>query len=267
MKKRFLVLLVFFLAAVPCVFSIPLEEIVPAYAALLRSGGEPVIETQLRNPSPQIMPLDNELRQYVSMVIRSLNPNMMTEALFLYEKPEHAHTSPAYWDNTQKIGIYNELLAISTLTGIQYYSASRGEMRTFFEHSEVIDGPNTRRPLPDPLFATPPSEYTLYARQRDLTFGDNLYRYNYMYNRDSIFFVQENLTPLNIAIVQAIRRNNLRSVIAVFDCGDSILIYAISMARTLSVPGMGERIGSSLANRAEAILKWFAVRAESVFLH
>ena len=51
---------------------------------------------------------------------------------------------------------------------------------------------------------------------------------------------------------------------AVIDAGDSLLIYAAAMAKTASVPGMGDRIGSSFTNRVKAILKWFVGRANGV---
>jgi hypothetical protein len=257
---------VFLFAVVPCVFSVPLDELViPGYAAQLRSSDDLIVETQMRNPSPKLLPLDNDLRQFVTRAVGALNPNMMVETLYLYKKPEHSRTSVDSWDNVQKTGLFNQLLAISTLTGIEYYSASRGETRTFFEYSQVIDGPETKYPLPDPVYTSPPEELTLYARQVDLTFGDNVYHYDYLTARSGIFFVQENITALTIALIPVVGKNNLRSVLAVFDCGDVLLIYAVSTARTLSVPGMGERIGNSFRNRAEAVLKWFAGRADMVF--
>jgi hypothetical protein len=54
-------------------------------------------------------------------------------------------------------------------------------------------------------------------------------------------------------------------VAAVIDAGDSLLIYIASMAKAASLPGLSGRIGNSFTNRAEAILKWFAGRADRVF--
>jgi hypothetical protein len=51
---------------------------------------------------------------------------------------------------------------------------------------------------------------------------------------------------------------------AVIDCGDSILIYAVSMVNSLSVPGLRDRITGSFSSRAEAILKWFTGRLDTV---
>lgn len=248
-------------------YSQPLEVLISRnHAERLRSGGGLVMEMQLKNPSLALMPENSELRQSVSRIIDSLKPNMMVETLSLYQKPEHSHKTPYTWDEEQKTGIFNQLLAISTLTGIQYYSASRGTMRTFFEYSSVIDGPDTKNPVPDPVYSSPPALLTVYARQKDLTFGDTIYRYDFTASDGAVFFIQENLTSLSVSLIPAIGKGNLKTVLAVFDCGDSLLVYSVSLAKALSVPGMGERIGASFSNRAEAILKWFFARADIVFL-
>jgi hypothetical protein len=260
MKRTvFLLLTVFILT--PCVFPVPLESIVPGHAAALRSTGDSITEVQLKNPSPKLLPADSELRRFFDKGMETLNTNIMVETLHLYKKPQYSGN----WDNEQKTGLYNQLLAISTLAGIQYYSASRGAMRILFEYSSVIDGPDTKRPLPDPVYSVPPAELALYSRQKDLTFGDNIYRYNYAAAQNGIFFIQENVTALSYSLVPAIGKGSLRSIMAVFDCDDVLLIYIASMAKAASLPGMGERIGTSFSNRAEAILKWFTGRVNLAF--
>jgi len=219
-----------------------------------------IIETQLRNPITRLLPYNTDLQQFVTETKGSLNPNMMVEALYLYQKPSIYITPSNNWDERQKIGIFNQLTAISSLTGIQYYSASRNSMRTFYESSTIIDNTQTKNPLPDPSFIQIPQTYSLYARQKDLTFGDNIYSYSYQNSADIIFFYQTNITALNYGIIPAIGKGNLRSIIAVIDCGDSILVYAVSMTKASTLPGMGDRIGNSLSNRAAALLNWFTTR-------
>ena len=244
------------------IFAVPVEDLIPnEIATQLRALEQGrIIETQLRNPSPRLIPQNSDLQQFVTQSRNSLNPNMMVEAVYLYTKPPAYRTSSVSWDEVQKTGIFNQLTAISTLTGIQYFSASRNAMRTFYESSAIIDNPQTRNPLPDPIFTQLPQSLTLYARQKDLTFGDNIYSYNYINTKDAIFFSQTNTTALTYGIIPAIGRGNLRSIIAVIDCGDSILVYAVSMAKASAVPGMGDRIGNSLTNRAQALLNWFTGR-------
>jgi hypothetical protein len=139
-------------------------------------------------------------------------------------------------------------------------------MRTFYEISTVIDGPDTKRPLSDPSYTTPPAELRIYARQKDLTFGDNIYQYTYYAYPGSLVFVQENLSTMNYGPIIVVRKNQLRSVVCVLDAGDSLLVYVASMAKAASFPGMNERAGRSFSNRAEAILAWFSRRADDAGL-
>jgi hypothetical protein len=238
----------------------------PDLAQKLRSaadGAPPITENRLKNPSPVLLPKKGELRRFVNDIYASLDPSMAVEVLHIYKKPA---PDAGGWTDVQRSDLYNQILALSTLAGIEYYSASRKVMRTFYETSAVIDGPATKNPLPDPVFSQPPPEFTLYARQKDLTFGDNIYRYKFVATGDIFMFSQENMTALNYGIIPAVGKNKLQSVMAVIDCGDLLLLYVVSMAKTASIPGMTDRIGNSFANRAEAVLKWFTSRADSVFL-
>jgi hypothetical protein len=260
-KRIFALLLLFFPSAV-CVFSVPLEELVSTdYAARLRGTEQGrIVEVKLKNPAPVLTPNHSGIRQSVTGIINAFNPNTMVETLFLYSKSAHLKTDSGSWDDVQKITVFNQVTAISTLTGIQYYSSSRGAMRTFYEYSNIIDGPVTKKPLSDPVFTQPPAVLTLFARQKDLTFGDNIYRYDYVNDKDAVFFTQENITTLNYGIIPVIGKGNLRAVMAVIDCGDAILVYAVFTAKIVSVPGLSDRIVNSFTNRAEAVLHWFCER-------
>jgi hypothetical protein len=115
------------------------------------------------------------------------------------------------------------------------------------------------------VYPSPPADLTLYARQKDLTFGDNIYRYDYTVMSGAFLFVQENLTTMSAGIIPAIGKNKLRSVVAVVDAGEYLLVYAVSMARAAALPGLKDRVGSSFSSRAEAVLSWFAAQADKAF--
>jgi hypothetical protein len=265
--KKLLYLFVFSMLAAP-VFSASLEELVDQkLAASLRAASEPVTELQMKNPSPRFMPRHGELQRFVRETLRSLEPNILVETLSLYRRPRSSRqtTDLTGWSRDEQTGLFNQLLAISTLTGIQYYSESRKAMRILYESSTVIDDPAKKKPMPDPSFSVLPNSRALYARQKDLTFGDNIYRFEYHTGADIILFSQENLSSMNLSIIPAIGKNKFRTVMAVIDAGDTLLIYAAAMAKTASAPGMGDRIGTSFSNRVKAILKWFVGRADRVF--
>lgn len=246
-------------------FALPLENLVTsAQAAQLVTGSRSVIETQLSRPSPRLTPQNSEIRQIVDRTAAAVRPNVMIESLYLYKKPDNYHTPSNSWDSAQKTGVFNQMLAISTLTGIQYYSTSRKAMRVFYEYSRIIEGPTSRNTRPDPVYSHIPASLTLYARQKDGTFGDNIYRYDYVSYIDALIFTQENVTGLSYGIIPAIGKGNLRTVMAFFDCGDSILIYAAFMTNTFSIPGMSDRISSSFTSRAEAVLNWFLGRLNNI---
>jgi len=236
-------------------------------------AGERQVLSHFTNIQPQLMPDNEILARHVRNIISSLNPGIMVETLNIYPKPEGAANRP--WTNAESTNLYNNLLALSSLAGIEYFSASRGAMRTFYESSIVIDSPTARRAIADPFFAEPPAELTIYASQRDLTFGTNIYQYNYYFPQSEMpsgqiphgimIFVQENLTALSYGIIPAVSRNRLRSIVAVIDTDTHIVVYAASMARASTLPGIRDRIGSSFSNRAEAIFMWFSGRADLVY--
>jgi hypothetical protein len=267
MKKRRLYLFLFFctfgiLVLTPQGFCKPLEDLVDAENIPVLSG-EALNRVQYKNPSPLLVPKDPYVQGLAEGMIKALVPSFFVETLYLYKKPQGS--SPLRWSVPEQTALYNQVLALSSLAGLQYYSHSRGEIRTFYESSTVVSGPDGKIPVDDPRYARPPGDLTIYARQKYLTFGDNIYKYEYHSRSDSLVFIQENLSSMNYGLVPAVGKNKLRSMVAVFDAGEYLLIYAVSMARAASIPGMGERVGRSFSARAEAILLWFSAQADKAF--
>ncbi|MCL2761972.1 MAG: hypothetical protein FWD36_02040 [Treponema sp.] len=257
MSRLFLCSLFFILCSlclVP-VFGVSLEELVGVErAGVFRASDELITELQFKNPSPRLLPRHEALQYFMAGNIWSLDPNLLVETLSVYHKPAASHTE---WSNAQQLDLFNQLTALSTLAGIQYYSESRKAMRTFYETSQVIDSPESKKPLPDPVHSVLPNALVLHARQKDLTFGDNIYRFDYAASADAIFLMQENVTAMNVGIIPAVGKNKCRTIIAIIDTGDSLVLYAAAMAKAVALPGMGDRIGASFTNRVEAILQWF----------
>jgi len=257
----FAALMVFF--SNPDASALTLEDFVgPDLAKALLAGEKPVL-VQFRDPQVRLAPWHSFLRELLRNVHDELGPSVIVETLHLYKKPPEAD-KPAM-SAAEEASLFNEVLALSTLEGIEYFSATRGTMRTFYASSSVIDGPSSKKPLSDPKFSRPQAELKLYARQKDLTFGDNIYQYNFYYSKGAIIFIQENLTALTAGIIPAVGRNKLRSVVAVLDADEYLLVYAASLAKAASVPGMNDRVGNSFSNRAEAIVRWFSDQADKAF--
>ncbi|MDR0558430.1 MAG: hypothetical protein LBG43_11320 [Treponema sp.] len=247
---------------VPGVFSDTLDALIaPAWKTALLSGES--ITQLAKNPAvPELSPRDAQVRRLTAGVIKEINPTILSESLYLYKKPSGA----ASWTQAEKTALYNNMLALSTLAGLQYYSVSHKSMRALFEISQVIDDPATQKPTGDPSRSVPPLSLTVYARQKDLTFGDNIYQYDYFASENALALIQRNFTAMSLGIVPVISKNMLRSVVAVIDAGEYLLIYSASFAKTVSLPGVKNRMGQSFANRAEAILGWFTKQADKAFI-
>jgi hypothetical protein len=265
-RFKFLPVLLFLAAAVSSSSADP-EELIGAGRAADLAVTNPITQVQYRDPKPVLMPRNDRLRRLINDAMETVEPTLFVESLYRYAKPATPSAAPSRdaWTDAERSALYNACLSIGSLQGIEYFSASRNRMRTFYETSTVIDGPDTKRPLADPLYATPPAELRIYARQKDLTFGDNIYQYTYYAYPDSLIFAQENLTAMNVGPIVVVKKNRLRSVVCVLDAGDALLVYVASMAKAAGFPGMNERAGRSFSNRAEAILTWFADKAAGAF--
>ncbi|MDR2304397.1 MAG: hypothetical protein LBE10_07410 [Treponema sp.] len=255
--------LIFLLGFSAQVFPATLEELTGDERTQALLAGETLTEVQTKNPQTRLLPRHAGLRQLVEEAMLKLVPNILAESLLLYKKAPNARR--AIWNEDERRALYNNSIALSSLTGIEYYSASRKQMRTFYEYSRVIDNPESKKALDDPSFDEPPASLCIYARQKDLSFGDNIYRYDFFTDLDYLIFTQENLTSMRYGVIPALGKNKLRSVVAVIDTGNALLIYAASMADAPSIPGFTERISNSFTNRAAAVLKWFSGQADKVF--
>ncbi|MDR2662857.1 MAG: hypothetical protein LBC31_07675 [Treponema sp.] len=262
--KRFIIAMAILWGAQALWGQSPLVNLAGPENAALLGQGEKLVRLQQKDPVPVLVPRDPYIKGMVERTIRDLDPGFFVETLRIYRKPAFNPGSPR-WTAVERTGLYNQLLALSSLAGLQYYSASRKKMRVFYETSTVVSGPDGKTPRPDPVYANPPGELTIYARQKDLSFGDNIYRYDYYARPDSLVFIQENITSMNYGIIPAVSKNKLRSLVVVCDAGDCLLIYAVSMAKAASVPGLNDRISASFTNRAEAVLDWFNRQADKVF--
>jgi hypothetical protein len=245
------------------VFSLSLRALVGEETAERLVAGEEVTRDDKSAPGmvPGYEPLARLLRQNVEAV----KPNMVMESLYLYAKPPVANRE--MWTAEERGAIYNETLALSTLDGLEYFSRRRNRMHLLYESSRIVDKNDTKRVLPDPAFQTPPPGLELTVRQKDTTFGDNVYLYNYTAPADEAAFIitQQNISTITLTLVPVISKHNLHSVVALLDAGPYLLIYSASLARVVMLPGIRDQMNTSIGNRTAALLAWFSRRADIAY--
>lgn len=179
-------------------------------------------------------------------------PPFFCETLYLYEKPS-AHQGAA-GDETEEVAVI--LRSLSRLEGLEYFSTSRQKMRTLYASSYAVKGPDSREKIVDPAFGNADGQ-TIYAVQKDLTFGEYLYRYDYRETDDSVAFYSRNVDGLKYTLFKLINPERMRISLVVQDLGSHLLIYSLTRVDFLAVPGIEGKINASFTTRAEAMYRWF----------
>jgi hypothetical protein len=251
------------------VLSIALFSPVQSYAAPLSSFlpttalDTPLPESGLRATStgrsaaPAIMPV-HPVSASLRTALAGENPDVVVEALFSWEKPTRGTPE------AELLTLYNIFRSVGTLEGIEYWSASRNTMRLFYEISHLTSGPDSTDRVPDSwLAAIPVNNETLYARQKDLSFGDNRYRITLQSGTDYVTNATSNLTSMRYGIIPVASPGMLNVRVLAINADDAVLFYAVSSARAALLPGIRGKLENSFGNRAAAIYTWFARRAEA----
>lgn len=182
--------------------------------------------------------------------ILAIDPRIGVEVLFLVDAPRGIN------------GVDAELLAtmqaITTMEGIEYYSASRDRMRTLFYESYVVAGPDADERLSDPRPTRLTASDRIYIYQHDSSFGRNVYELTYTATEDAVRLRMQNLTRMMYrGIIPAVGPEELGLDLVVYPLGDKVLFYGNSAARPVSLLGMEARVQRSFYNRLVALYQWF----------
>lgn len=173
-----------------------------------------------------------------------------SESLYLYKKTELSGAE----ENLPKVS--RILRSISRLEGVSYYSTSWKKMRVLYEKSYTIDNEKSKKRIDDPTGGSAEG-VTILAFQRDSTFGDCVYQYNYRQDDHSVAFFSCNLEPMSYAFIRVIDPEELRNSLIVQDFGDYLLVYGLTRANFAAIPGIETRINASFSTRMEAVYDWF----------
>ena len=163
-----------------------------------------------------------------------------------------------------RLAIYNILRTPSTMEGIEYYSASRGRMRTFYERSYAVDGPDSALRIPDPIVSIIPAVDTVYAYQRDGSFGRNVQRLEYRAIDQDFLLLIENETTMVYRVVPLVSPGNLRTFLLIRPAPERGVIefYGNLAVRVPAMFGLQERARNSFYNRIVALHGWFVGRLD-----
>jgi len=256
-QTRKLLLVSLFWAASLTTQAAPLASFLPAALAsrlltgenlvAVNSGREPELHLVARHPAATTL----------LEALKELKATIVVESLSFWPRPD---IEPSV---SEPLLVYNILRSVGSMQGIEYYSASRKTMRLFYEYSSLIAGPNDRTAIADSWQAVIPTNETIFARQKDLSFGDNIYKIQLQHVPAGFLHSIVNLTSLTYSLIPVARPGNMLTQVLVLLTDEGILFYVVSGSNTLLLPGLKGKLESSFSNRAAAIFSWFGTQART----
>lgn len=209
--------------------------------------------TNYRNPA-EVLELapDSALAREAGSFWQGERPAFFSETVYLYAKPTGKPNTVG--EDISRISAI--LRSLSRLEGIEYFSTSRNRMRTLYASSFEVAGPDNRIEIPDQTAGSADGKL-IWALQKDLTFGEYLYRYDYRQTEDSVAFYSKNVDALKYTVFTLISPERLKVSLVVQDLGTHLLIYSLTQADFLSIPGIEGKLNASFKTRAEALYRWF----------
>jgi hypothetical protein len=231
---------------------VPARSLCPGYYDEMLAKGKAVRTSE--KGLPVLLPKDGSAAA-IRDAFAAEKPGILVETVFVLARsapPDAAARA------RELAGILGLLRSFTSLEGIQYYSASHGSMQTLYAESYRIDAPDTRLRLDDPPAPAPSAafpEETLYAFQRDLSFGANVYRYVFRSLADAASAEITNLTRMHYGIIPLVGPEGLKMRLLVVQASDGIVFYVASGSASAGI--FRARLQESFSNRATALFNWF----------
>ena len=199
---------------------------------------------------------DAALAPTIARKHREKQNNFAIEILMALELPPAVKNSLS--SDERELHIFNILHRMSTLSGLEYFSASRGRMREFYLRSAIVREADGTTVLPDPVFSYLLPSYRFILRQEDASFGDNLYEVRSSPGTLSI----QNIGTMTYGIIPIAAAGDLELQLRIRQQGDYLLFYAFSSMKAPDLFGLREKVGNSFYNRMVALYNWFAAELE-----
>ena len=246
-----------------------LNDVLPSLSSAdlsaLMNDGE-LLRFQGDGVSPGLLP-DTNLTAGIARQMIAGDLNIGIEGLFFTPFDELPKNYQEMTPEERRITLYNILRSVSTLQGLEYYSASREEMRLLFEESWAIaDLKKPKEALPDPLVSSIPGEDTIIIHQKDKSFSNNESSMTFRAGINAFAADIINLTPMRYkGFIKIAKPGNMQIHLIVVPVEEGLLMYGTMSAKTLNVKAFLERAQDSFTNRVIALTGWYRTRLNEEF--
>lgn len=222
----------------------------------LKEEGE-ITRYSMEEGLPTLVP-EGSLGELLLEEAEELNPWVIIEGLFLIDNSAvRAERDP----REELLYYYNILRSVSTMEGIDYYSASRDRYRLLFEESYYIDSPQDKEPLPDPSFTSIPRQDDQWLFQKDTTFGAGIYHHRYYSDGHSLMMTSVNHKTMRYYLIPMANPRNMMTLSLMIPTDEGLLFYGAALGKANRFFGIKIDKSDSLYNRVVAVKDWFCTEA------
>jgi hypothetical protein len=185
---------------------------------------------------------------------------LFTECMSLIDYPDYFDSMS---EREQLIHAFNTLRSVSTQEGITYISYRKGNKPALLiEESHVADRIGGRKELEDPVVDYLPQRDKLIIFQKDTSFKNNYYEYEYLNSAVELFQQVTNKTDMRVlGLIPAVRRNVMDINTSIIFTEEGMLAYSVAVApnqkSVISILGFSVHLPSAFQRRITAVQEWF----------
>ena len=194
--------------------------------------------------------------------IQSARLNIGVEGLFFHDSSKLPGAYSEAKETVRNLALYNILRSVSTLEGLEYYSATRGKMRVLFEKSWVLRDLSSMERIPDPLVTRVPINARMNIFQKDKSFGRNTHAMTLQAREGILLMNLVNITPiLYRGLIRVVDPGKMHiNMIIIPTEKEGLLVYGNMMAQTRNVKSFIKRAKNSFMNRVITLGNWYKKR-------
>ncbi len=163
------------------------------------------------------------------------------------------------------LDVYNRMLKVSTMKGIQYKSYSAGDkMKTLFSDAHLISGPKSRKAVADTVATdlVPFAQYFAYIT--DTKFGGNVYTADYTVFDDEILVEVTNYDVIRFLGFKCVDAKDLHMYVDVkfMEDGISVCSFAVAYDTDVEVKALVTTVSldGAFIRRMNSLKDWFIER-------
>jgi hypothetical protein len=188
-------------------------------------------------------------------MVLSAAPALCSNRDFTFKKQDQVLV-PKHTEENEIATVAHILQSISTLEGITYYSQRRKRDTVLYPHCYMVDGPQSRKKLPDSYghMNDPSPSYYL---QDDSSLGAAVYEAVFLQDDQSAGMDVYNFDPLKMGLIVLVPSRGMHLRVSVRDKGDVLEVDVLMEAALGRSNFAANYMNRSLQARFEAVFRWF----------